>query len=313
MRKMGGLMYILPVSFVCTLFGSLSLMGFPFLTGFYSKDGILEIAFSSYSAIGMFAYIMGTISAILTSIYSVRLIVLTFVSKPRGFRSHIIHAHDAPLLMAIPLIILFVGAICIGYFTYSLFVGPGSFWWGNSIFIHPYHIKSDAEYIPIIFKQLPVILSLIGAILAFIVYFYSDYFSWMPLNKMHLESIFRKLYFFFNYKWFVDPVYNYFIAKPILTKLSVVTFKTIDRGILQTFGPEGLLNIVMLVVSYVKRVLTGLSTHYLALITFSPVILFLTYNYDFLYNDDLLIIILLFIIFTLLYFYKKNLLNGKTH
>jgi len=306
MRKMGGLMHILPVSFVCTLFGSLSLMGFPFLTGFYSKDGILEIAFSSYSAIGMFAYIMGTISAIFTSIYSTRLIFLTFISKPRGFRAHIMEAHDAPLLMTIPLIALFIGAIIVGYFAYGLFVGPGSYWWGNSIFIHPNHIKSDSEFIPIIFKQLPVILSMMAAFLTFLIYFYSEQFYLMPLNKLKLESKFRNLYFFFNYKWFIDPVYNYFIAKPILTKISTVTFKTIDRGILQTFGPEGLFSIASLIVSYTKQILTGLSTHYLALLSFSPIVLFITYIFDFLYTDDLIIILMTICCFPIIYFFLED-------
>jgi len=95
LRKMGGLSQILPFAFVCTLFSSLSLMGFPFLSGFYSKDAILELAFSR-SSLGFFAFIMGSASAFLTSLYSIRLIVLTFLIKPNAFRSYILTAHDAP-------------------------------------------------------------------------------------------------------------------------------------------------------------------------------------------------------------------------
>jgi NADH-ubiquinone oxidoreductase chain 5 len=82
MRKMGGLLKIIPITYVMILIGSLSLMGFPFLTGFYSKDVLLELAFGSYCFNSLFAYCLGTFSAFLTSFYSLRLIYLTFYNIP---------------------------------------------------------------------------------------------------------------------------------------------------------------------------------------------------------------------------------------
>lgn len=169
LRKMGGLSQILPFAFVCTLFSSLSLMGFPFLSGFYSKDAILELAFSK-SSLGMFAFIMGSISAFLTSLYSIRLIVLTFLIKPNAFRSYIVTAHDAPLFMAIPLILLFAPSILSGYFTYDFFSSLD--FWKQSIFILPHHYSADLEFLA---PKYPVILSICGAIsgvfLFFIIHF----------------------------------------------------------------------------------------------------------------------------------------------
>lgn len=70
LRKMGGFVKFFPISFVMILIGSLSLTGIPFLTGFYSKDLILEVALSRYSLIGNFAYFLGCSAALFTSFYS---------------------------------------------------------------------------------------------------------------------------------------------------------------------------------------------------------------------------------------------------
>ena len=78
MRKMGGLKRLVPFTFAVMSIGSFALMGFPFLTGFYSKDVILEVAFASYSSAGHFAYTLGTLAAFFTAFYSMRLSFLTF-------------------------------------------------------------------------------------------------------------------------------------------------------------------------------------------------------------------------------------------
>ena len=111
MRKMGGLIKIFPVSYVMILIGSLALSGFPFLTGFYSKDAILEIAISKYSVVGNFAHLLGCCAAFCTAFYSFRLIFLTFVNDTNTYKSYMPHAHDAPILMVFPLFFLAFGAI----------------------------------------------------------------------------------------------------------------------------------------------------------------------------------------------------------
>jgi len=72
MRKMGGLVKIIPVTYVMIVIGSLALMGFPFLSGFYSKDIILEVSGSTYTTVGLFSYILGIVAAFCTSFYSTR-------------------------------------------------------------------------------------------------------------------------------------------------------------------------------------------------------------------------------------------------
>jgi NADH-ubiquinone oxidoreductase chain 5 len=99
------------------LLGLSSLIGFPFLTGFYSKDVILERAYSAYSITGSFAHLLGTIAAFFTAFYSIRLLYRTFLNKPIGYRSIIEGAHESPLNITLPLARLAVGSIFIGYLS----------------------------------------------------------------------------------------------------------------------------------------------------------------------------------------------------
>ena len=111
MRKMGGLQKILPFSYAMILIGSLALMGFPFLTGFYSKDVILEVSYAKYDNIGHYAYFLGTIAAFCTAFYSIRLLYLVFLSQPNGNRVIIKNAHEPSWKMILPLCLLcFFGA-----------------------------------------------------------------------------------------------------------------------------------------------------------------------------------------------------------
>ena len=111
LRKMGGLLNIFPVSYVMILIGSLALIGFPFLTGFYSKDCILEIAIAKHNTVGNFCYFLGCSAAFCTAFYSFRLVYLTFVNDTNTKKVYIEHAHDAPIRMAFPLMVLSVGSI----------------------------------------------------------------------------------------------------------------------------------------------------------------------------------------------------------
>lgn len=171
MRKMGGLRRILPYTYIMFVIGSLSLMGFPFLTGYYSKDTILEVTYACHNLTSHFAYWLGTIAAFCTAFYSTRLIYLTFLIKTNAFRSSMLGAHDAPLRMALPLSLLAFGSLFIGYLLRDMFIGLGSDFWGNAIYIAPNHLNLiDAEFLPIIIKHCPIICSITGLSLAVFLY-----------------------------------------------------------------------------------------------------------------------------------------------
>ncbi len=122
MRRMGGLVKIMPFTYSMFLIGSLALMGFPFLSGYYSKDLLLEVAFGSFTMSGHFAYWLGVMAAFFTSFYSFRLLYLTFYTKPNSYRVIFKNVHEVSYWMAIPLGCLCLGSIFIGYLTKDLII-----------------------------------------------------------------------------------------------------------------------------------------------------------------------------------------------
>ena len=205
MRRMGGLKRIIPFTFVAMSIGSFALMGFPFLTGFYSKDIILETAFAKYTSVTHFSYCLGTLSAFFTGFYSMRLLFLTFLSDPNGFKPILIGAHDSPIKMASPLIFLVFPSIFIGFFSRDFFIGLGTSFWNNAIFLFPSNfILIDAEFVAQIYKLLPICFSFLAASLA--LFFYT--FSSKMLYILKISLIGKSFYNFLNKKWFFDKIYN---------------------------------------------------------------------------------------------------------
>jgi len=254
MRKMGGLKRLVPFTFAVMFIGSLALMGFPFLTGFYSKDVILEVSFGHYSTVGYFSYILGTLAAFFTAFYSMRLSYLTFLSEPNGFKSVIIGAHDSPIRMALPLFILAFPSVFIGYLSRDLFIGLGTSFWNNAIFIHPNNYNMiDAEFIPQLYKILPVCFSLLGAGLALSLYLFSS----KELYWLKTSLLGRKIYTFLNRKWFFDKVYNEFINQTALTFGYKVSYKILDRGLIEMMGPFGLSKAVKANSNLISKLQTG--------------------------------------------------------
>jgi proton-translocating NADH-quinone oxidoreductase chain L len=147
MRKYGNLSPLLPFTSIMLLIGSLALMGFPFLTGYYSKDLILELAFTKYTVEGSFAYGLGLITAMFTSFYSFRVFYMTFIQTNNTYRKSIFNIHELPYKMAFALAVLSLGSIFLGYFAKDLLVGLGTDFWSHSIFILPKNNNQlDAEF-----------------------------------------------------------------------------------------------------------------------------------------------------------------------
>ena len=259
MRKMGGLRRVVPYTYAMFVIGSIALMGFPFLTGFYSKDVILEIAYAKYTLSGHFAHWLGTLAAFFTAFYSMRLLYLTFLAETNAYKKVMEGAHDAPIAMALPLFILSLGSIFIGYLTKDAIIGVGTDFWGNAIFILPSNMNLlEAEFIPHWIKLTPVIFSLAGAGSSLLIYSMGQ----RQLFKFKVSLIGRRLYTFLNRKWFFDKVYNEWIAQGALAIGYHVTYKAIDRGIIEMFGPYGISHTVYNVSLKMARVQSGYLYHY---------------------------------------------------
>ena len=129
---MGGLWRKIPITYAVMWIGSLSLAGIPPFSGYYSKDTILAAAWASGTAVGRYAFCLGTLAAFMTAFYSWRLLFMTFHGEPRADHETMHHAHESPWVMLIPLLVLATGALAVGYFTSPYFVGAhmAQFWVG---------------------------------------------------------------------------------------------------------------------------------------------------------------------------------------
>lgn len=296
-RKMGGLRRILPFTYIMFLIGSLSLMGFPFLTGFYSKDLILEIAFSTFNETGHFAYWLGTVGAFFTAFYSTRLLFFAFLSETNAYKNVIKNAHDVPLEMGLPLALLALGSIFIGYISRDMFVGLGTNFWNNSIYIMPNNNQMiDAEFLYTFFKLLPVLLSFFGLFSAFYLYFFK--FKFLYNLKMSKYGLY--LYNFLNRKWYFDKLYYEFINQYILKIGYNFTYKHIDKGLIEMCGPYGFINIFSFLSQQIIAIQTGYIYHYSLMILISAILLINIIFLSLFIISFQFIIILLFIFILLL-------------
>jgi len=263
-RRLGGLINFLPFTYTAMLVGSLSLLATPWLTGFYSKDLIIELAYGQYSFSGTYAYILGSLTAGITAFYSFRLISLVFLTVPNGPKNSYLNSHEAKLAVIVPLFVLALFSIFFGFVFSDLFVGVGSDFFANSLFIHPNNISIiEAEFsLPILIKLLPSILSLFGALLAILLYHKSSSFV-IDLTE---TSLGRKFYTFLNGKYLFDVVYNNYITSVGL-QLGYTISKVIDRGVIELLGPHGLSNIFTNTGNNISKLDSGVITTYALYIT----------------------------------------------
>jgi len=264
MRKMGGLVNLLPFTYCMMLIGSLALMGFPFLTGFYSKDIILELTYSKYTLTGNFVYWLGLISAFFTSFYSFRLLYLTFWIKPNMYKKIVNSIEESSIFMCIPLFVLCLGSLFIGYLTKDMFIGLGSNLWQTSIFVLYNNVTVlNGEFMPYSIKLIPLFFSFFGA---FFIYF-NNYL----LNNYNYYKISLNLKFLYNFlikKWYFDIIYNKFIVYNLLS-LGFITFRDIDRGLIEKIGPLGLVRLVNYLSKFSLIFQSGFIYHYIFIMIIS--------------------------------------------
>ena len=282
-RRLGGLINFLPFTYSTMLIGTIALLGLPWLSGFYSKDLIIELAYSRYSFSSNYAYILGSITAGLTSFYSFRLISLVFLTVPNGNKNTYLNTHEANLAVIIPLSILSLFSIFFGFVFSDLFVGIGTDFFANSLFIHPNNISLvEAEFsLPLLLKLLPTILSLIGGILAIFIYHKT------PEILTDNSNLFRQIYRFLNGQYFFDVIYNQYVISKGLN-FGYTISKVLDRGIIEVVGPFGLSNILQNTGNKIANLDTGVITTYSLYITLGLLsLLFLVFS-PILFDNSLL-------------------------
>jgi len=289
-RKYGGLRPFLPLTYSVMLIASLSLVAFPFMTGFYSKDFILESAYGQFYFSSTVVYFIATIGAMFTTLYSVKVLYLTFLANPNGPLINYKHAHEGDIFMSLPLIILAVFSIFFGYITKDMFIGLGSgFFIDNSLFIHPSHeIMLDTEFaVPVLFKLLPLVLTILLSVLAIIL---SEFLP-LVLIKFKLTRLGYNIFSFFNQRFLIELIYNKYITGLVL-KLGGQTTKGLDKGSVELLGPYGLEKGLVTLSRNIASLNTGVVTSY-ALYILIGLIFYVLIPYLSMFDSSILILILL--------------------
>lgn len=288
-RKYGGLISFLPLTYSVMLIASLSLVAFPFMTGFYSKDFILESAYGQFYFSGTVVYFIATIGAMFTTLYSVKVLYLTFLTNPNGPLVSYKTAHEGNIFMSIPLIILAIFSIFFGYITKDIFIGLGSgFFADNGIFIHPSHeILLDTEFaVPTLFKLLPFLLTLTLSGLAILL---SEFFPKILIN-FKFSRFGYNVFGFFNQRFLIEMFYNKYITNTVL-KLGGQTTKFIDKGSVELIGPYGLEKGLLSLSKSISNLDTGVITTY-ALYILIGLISYIVVPYISFLDSSLILVIL---------------------
>ncbi len=266
---MGGVWKKLPYTWVLMIIGTLALTGFPFLSGFYSKDAIIEFAYLRGNTAGYFAAGIGIFTALLTSIYSWRLLFKTFHGNYNNKKLNISSMHESPMVMIIPLIILAIGAIFSGFLFKDLFIGieSSSNFWKNSIFfLEPL----SHDHPPSWFILLTPILVILSIPIAYYIFIKNIKIS----NNIVNGNL--PLYNFLKNKWYFDELYDYLFVNPS-KKIGLYFWKKIDSRFIDRFGPDGISALIKNISLLAVKFQNGFIYHYafVMLLGFSALLTFL--------------------------------------
>ncbi|MGC1192283.1 MAG: proton-conducting transporter membrane subunit, partial [Candidatus Binatus sp.] len=221
MNKMGGLRHKLPITFVTMFIATLAIAAVPPFSGYFSKDLILEAAYASGH---LSLWIIGVITAGLTSFYMFRLIFMTFFGNSRVDSEVEHHIHESPAVMTIPLIVLAILSTIGGWVNL-----PDGWLLGNAFvrFLTP----AVGTFKPIveansIIMSLPLIASIIGIALAWVLYIQ------LPGIPFLLAWRLKAPYDLLLNKYYIDELYNFIVTRPLFWVSQNVLNRAIDSFVI---------------------------------------------------------------------------------
>lgn len=282
LRKYGGLVTYLPLTYSTMLIASLSLIAFPYMTGYYSKDFILESSYGQFFFSSITVYVISIIGAIFTTLYSTKVLYLTFLANPNGSLTNYKLAHEGNSYMTLPLVLLAIFSILFGYMSKDIYIGLGSdFFADNALFIHPLHeIMLDTEFAVLtLFKLLPLILSVLSCIIFILILEFSP----IILIYKKYTRVWYNLFSFISLRFYIELIYNKYITNLVL-KLGGQVVKIIDKGFAEAFGPYGLECVFLKLSKNVISLQTGIITSYALYILLGLIFFMLiptVFNYDY--------------------------------
>ena len=266
-KKMGGLYKKLPVTFAFIIIGSIALMGIPPFAGYFSKDLILEYALSIHSFNGTNIYVLGCLGAFLTSVYSTRLIYLTFLNKTNIKTDTFNKIKEPGFTMLFPLFILSIGAIAGGYLFYDI-VENNAFWFNSIFTLTEVNYVEEAHHIEKIYKLFPIFLVVLAVIVVFAAYKYVDILSHLLNYKI------KGLVKFLQKKWYFDEIYGFLFVNKLL-QLSTFLWTRVDINLIDLKGPIGVSNNIWKAAAYCRKIQNGKVFSY-AIVMFTGIVVFVS-------------------------------------
>lgn len=264
--KMGGLRSKMPITYINFWIGSLAIIGIFPLSGFYSKDLILESVYNA-KELGRILFIIGIVAATLTAIYSMKIIILVFHGRTRLSQEDYDNTDEAPLIMNMPQILLIAGSISAGAIGYYLLnINDSAGYFRDSISM----ISQSSHYTPKLIHLLPLIVGIVGMIISTYIYKKGIYAT--ITAKLHnFYTILQNGYFF-------DEIYSLIIIKPVARLSNVVAW--FDYKFFDRLGPISFTKMTQIFALVISRLQTGYIFNYVFVIILS-IIMCMTY---FIYN-----------------------------
>ena len=258
MSCMGGVWKKIPVTYALMWIGNLALAGLPIFAGYYSKDMILEAAFAAHSPVSMLAFWLGISAALMTAFYSWRLLIMVFHGPTRVDKKVFEHAHEAPMIMLVPLFVLGLGAVFSGMLFAGSFIGEHrADFWGKSILVLQNHdsIEAAHHHLPGWVPILPIIVGLIGIALAYALYMFMPHLPGVIVSKL------RGVHAFLYNKWYFDELYDWAFVRPAHW-LGYGLWKGGDGAVIDGVGPDGIAAATQDVAAKASRLQSGYVYHY---------------------------------------------------
>ena len=292
LRRYGGLHKFLPITYIGFVIASLAIAGFPFLTGFYSKDLILELNLD-YSihtiSTGLgFTWLLSIFSVFFTIIYSVRLLYYTFFSYP-NLTVNLNTIKESSYWILISLTILTFCSVFVGFFFKDLFLGPCLDLVNNSFFISAYSdILLNIEFLDFFYKFYPLFVSFFGCFFFIFIVIYSRtaQIYKFTYTTATLDYNFYNFNRFFNQKWFFDLFYKFIFILPILNWSYYITFKLVDRGVLEFLGSFNSSYLFTTLSRNINLGNSGFIYHYIFSFFFNTGLFISLYGYIYMYGIE---------------------------
>ncbi len=257
LRKMGGLRKAIPFTFAMMTVGTLSLTGFPYTAGYFSKDAIIEVANASHAPGAEYAYWLLITVAFLTSFYSWRLIFMAFFGRPRDEHAFE-HAHESPPVMTGPLLLLAIGALVAGIVFAPYFIEDhyAKFWRGSLFTLPDNPILSEAHNVEsLLVKWMPSLMMIGGFLLAYIAYIAAPGLpAWTVRN-------FKPIHAFLYNKWYFDELYDFIFVRPARW-IARVLWVYGDGAVIDGIGPDGVSARAVAIAKRAVRLQSGYVYHY---------------------------------------------------